>query len=363
MTRRPSGPPDPGAAQPGAAGARRGTQPRPAGARVTLREVAQRAGVSRSAVSRTFTEGAPISEETRRKVLQAAHDLGYSPNLLASSLTTGRTRLIGLVADNFTNPAFLGVIDRFTRALDARGFRPLLVNLAGQTDPAASVQLLARYSVEGVILASSTLPQSFAQAFRQAGLPVVHAFGRTAGDAVAHVVGVDNVRAGEIAAAALIGRGYRRLGFLGGPEPATSTEDRLAGFRRAALAVAGVGIEAAFASAYSHEAGRKAMAALIARGGLAQAYFCGDDMVAIGAMDALAEAGLGVPGDVGLIGMNDVAMAGWRSIGLSTIRQPFDEIICAAIDLVLALIADPGLAPEVRILPCTLVERRTLGRV
>ena len=74
--------------------------------RVTLKDVAERAGVSRSAVSRTFTEGASVSEKTRRKVEKAAHDLGYSPNALASSLTTGRTKLIGLISNNFHNPIF-----------------------------------------------------------------------------------------------------------------------------------------------------------------------------------------------------------------------------------------------------------------
>ena len=97
---------------------------------VTLKEVAARAGVSRSAVSRTFTEGASVSAKTRRKVEKAAAELGYSPNALASSLTTGRTKLIGLISNNFHNPIFLEVFDRFTRGLQDRGLRPLLVNLS-----------------------------------------------------------------------------------------------------------------------------------------------------------------------------------------------------------------------------------------
>ena len=125
---------------------------------VTLKEVAERAGVSRSAVSRTFTDGASVSEKMRNKVEKAARELGYSPNALASSLTTGRTKLIGLVSNNFHNPIFLEVFDLFTRGLQDRGLRPLLVNLTEERDPENSVRMLRQYSVDGVVVASSTLP-------------------------------------------------------------------------------------------------------------------------------------------------------------------------------------------------------------
>ena len=109
---------------------------------VTLKEVALRAGVSRSAVSRTFTAGASVSARTRAVVEEAATALGYAPNALASSLTTGRTKLIGLIVNNFHNPLILEVFDLFTRGLQDRGLRPFLVNLSDATDPAASVRML-----------------------------------------------------------------------------------------------------------------------------------------------------------------------------------------------------------------------------
>ena len=145
---------------------------------VTLKDVAERAGVSRSAVSRTYTEGASVSEKTRAKVEKAANALGYSPNALASSLTTGRTKLIGLVSNNFHNPIFLEVFDLFTKGLQARGLRPLLVNLTDEVNPENSIRMLRAYSVDGVIVASSTLPATFAEGFKDAGVPVVHSFGR-----------------------------------------------------------------------------------------------------------------------------------------------------------------------------------------
>lgn len=326
---------------------------------VTLKDVASRAGVSTSAVSRTFTAGASVSRKTREKVLAAAEALGYQPNELARSLTTGRTHLIGLISSNFRNPLFLEVFDRFTRGLQTRDLRPLLVNLSDETDPDASIAMLRRYSVDGVIVASSTLPDSFAHAFRAAGMAVVHSFGRASADPRVDVVGVDNVACGGMAAEALLARGCRDVAFLGGPERATSTEDRLAGFRARLAARPEVRVRHSFADAYSFDAGRREMMRLLERAP-AEAYFCGDDVLSLGAVSALREAGLRVPDDVGVIGFNDMAMSGWESVDLTTIRQPIDAIIDASIERVVAQIADPDLPPEARLFDCAVIDRGTL---
>lgn len=326
---------------------------------VTLKDVAERAGVSRSAVSRTFTEGASVSPKTRAKVEKAANDLGYTPNALASSLTTGRTKLIGLIVNNFHNPLILEVFDLFTRGLQDRGLRPLLVNLSDATDPAASVKMLRQYSVDGVIVASSTLPSSFAESFKNAGLPVVHAFGRYAIAPDVHVVGIDNVACGRMAAETLVQRGYRRLAFLGGPRTATSTQDRVAGFLGALAPYPEIRVTTSYATDYSFDAGRAEMQRLLSDTP-ADAYFCGDDLLAVGALSAIEEAGLSVPGDIGLIGLNDMEMARWQLIGLTTIHQPVAQIIEAAIDLVVSIIETPDRPPEVRLFPCRVIERRTL---
>lgn len=327
---------------------------------VTLREVAMRAGVSRSAVSRAFTPGASVSQKTRAAIAKAASELGYSPSALASGLSTGRTKLIGLVSNNFQNPVFLEVFDQFTRGLQERGLRPLLVNLSGDMDQAEALQMLRRYSVDGVILASSTLSPEFADSFRAAGLPVVHSFGRWSPRPSVNLVGVDNRACGRLAAQTLIDRGYRRIAFLGGPQSATSTQDRLAGFVETAAQARGVTFASSFASAYSFDAGRAEMQRLLAAGPPAEAYFCGDDVLSIGALSALADAGLHVPQDVGVLGFNDMEMARWAGINLTTIRQPIAEIIAASIDLVAAAVRDEGLAPEARLFECSVVERGTL---
>jgi len=326
---------------------------------VTLKEVAARAGVSRSAVSRTFTAGASVSAKTRAKVEKAAQDLGYAPNALASSLTTGKTKLIGLIANNFHNPLILEVFDLFTRGLQDRGLRPLLVNLSDATDPAASLRMLRQYSVDGVIVASSTLPPSFSKAFKTAGLPVVHAFGRPTVTPEVHVVGIDNIACGRMAAKALAQRGYTRVAFLGGPEMATSTQDRAAGFLQGFKDHPEIAVSLSYATQYSFDAGRTEMQRLLAQGP-AQAYFCGDDLLAVGALSAIQSAGLSSPQDIGLIGLNDMEMARWQNIGLTTIRQPVADIIAAAIDLVVTTIDTPDQGAQVRLFPCRVINRQTL---
>ncbi|MCB1381099.1 MAG: LacI family DNA-binding transcriptional regulator [Alphaproteobacteria bacterium] len=331
----------------------------PSSQRPTAREVAARAGVSISAVSRAFTAGASVAPATRERVLSAARELGYRTNLLAQSLMTGRTKLIGLVSNNFDNPAFMEIFDLFTRRLQQHGLRPLLANLSGTTETSAALDMLLQYKVDGVIVASSTLPQPFVDGCCAAGLPLVHAFGRPQPSRGFAVAGVDNIAGGCLAAATLVDRGYRRIAFLGGPKSATSTIDRLAGLT-SELARHGLDLHATvFGSSYAHQDGQSLMHALLRQDGF-DAVFCGDDILAMGALDACVEAGIAVPGSVGLLGFNDIAMATWPSYRLTTIRQPIGDIISAAVDMVTAIVDKDASHPASQVFGCSLIERATL---
>jgi DNA-binding LacI/PurR family transcriptional regulator len=325
---------------------------------ITLKDVAERAGVSRAAVSRTFTPGASVSAKTRGKVEKAASELGYNPNILARSLMTRKTQLVGLVSNNFHNPVFLEIFDLFTRGLQEKNLRPLLFNLSNESGPKSSLSLMQQYSVDGVIVASSHVPEGFATAFQVAGMPVVHAFGRATQTPVVPVVGIDNIDAGRIAARTLIERGYRHIGFLGGPHDASTTQDRRQGFTEVA-ALAGVEVTVSYAGAYSFNAGRAEMIRLLG-GKRADAYFCADDVLSIGALSAIREKGLSVPGDIGVIGLNDMELASWAGIDLTTIKQPFAAIIEASIDLMQSRFSNPDRLPEARLFPCRIIERSTL---
>jgi DNA-binding LacI/PurR family transcriptional regulator len=327
--------------------------------RATIREVAELAGVSTSAVSRSFTPGASVSAETRHKVLAATRELGYRPNALARSLMTRRTELIGLVANNFDNPVFMEIFDLFTRRLQLRGRRPLLANLSEGGGTEAALEMLLQYSVDGVIVASSTLPQQFVKSCAEAHLPVVHVFGRNAGGKLpVHIVSPDNVQGGSLAGDVLRERGYRSIAFLGGPQSATSTEDRLQGLLQS-LARGGLKPTAIVYGQYTHAAGVTMMRQLLREGGI-DAVFCGDDNLAMGAIDACREAGVSVPAQMGVIGFNDMAIAAWPGYNLTTIRQPTAEIITAAVELVLTIVEKPITRPVVRLFDCRAVIRGTL---
>lgn len=327
--------------------------------RVTAQHVAMRAGVSISAVSRAYTPGASVSPGTRSKILAAAEALGYQPNVMARSLMTGRTELIGLVSNNFDNPAFMEIFDLFTRKLQEHGLRPLLVNLSGLPGPDEAVSMLRQYSVDAVIVASSTVSPDFIAGCNAAGIPVIHAFGKAARHSPVQVVGADNRQGGRLAAEVLLSRGYRHIAFLGGPQQATSTIERLKGFESGLQAGGTAPVTKVFAGSYSHEGGRQMMGSLL-KDRRIDAVFCGDDILAIGALDACKEHGRRVPEDMGILGFNDIAMASWPAYNLSTIRQPIAEIIVASVDRAIKVVSGEQDDTSGKPFPCEVVLRGTL---
>ena len=335
--------------------------PRPFGGveRATAQQVADAAGVSISAVSRTFTKDASVSPRMRARVLAAAEALGYRPNQLARSLMTGRTELVGLVSTHFANPAFMDVFDLFTRELQRRGLRPLIANLSEDGDAAAALDMMLQYNVDAVLIATSAPPEGFAASCAQAGLPVVHVFGRAGPDAPVPVVTVDNVAGGRLAAQAMLARGLRRLAFLGGAPSDASSIDRAAGFAQE-LAAAGLQpLAVEYAGDYSHEHGRRAMHALLDVH-RPDAVFCGDDILALGALDACRERSVRVPEEIGVVGFDDMKLAAWPGYRLTTIRQPMAEMVRHAIGEIAARLADPAHEPRSRLFEIALVERGSL---
>jgi DNA-binding LacI/PurR family transcriptional regulator len=162
-----------------------------------------------------------------------------------------------------------------------------------------------------------------------------------------------------MAARELVERGYQNVAFLGGPESATSTQDRLQGFSDEMVKHPSIAVSHSFAADYSFQAGRDEMQRLGTRQ-LAEAYFCGDDVLSIGVLSAIKDMGLSVPVDIGLIGFNDMEMSRWENIALTTIHQPIKQIINSSVELMVAMLDEPDRYPEARLFPCHVVERRTL---
>jgi DNA-binding LacI/PurR family transcriptional regulator len=325
--------------------------------RVTAQQVAEAAGVSISAVSRTFTKDASVSPRMRARVLAAAEALGYRPNRLARSLMTGRTELVGLVSNHFANPAFMDVFDLFTRELQCRGLRPLIANLSEDGGADSAFDMMLQYNVDAVLIATSAPPEGFAESCARAGLPVVHVFGR-AGSQVP-VVTVDNVAGGRLVAEAMLARGLRQLAFLGGAATDSSSIDRAAGFAQGLEAAGLRPLTLDFTGDYSHEHGRRGMHALLDRH-LPQAVFCGDDILALGALDACRERGLAVPREIGIVGFDDMPLAAWPGYRLTTVRQPMAEMVRHALDQIAARLADADHLIQGRLFDIELVGRSSL---
>ena len=154
-------------------------------------------------------------------------------------------------------------------------------------------------------------------------------------------------------------RGYRRIAYLGGPRTAPSTEDRVKGFRRRLLAHGLRPVTEVYGHSFSYGVGNILMRQLL-HSCDADAVFCGDEILAMGAIDACREAGISVPGEMGIIGFDDMPMASWSAYDLTTVRQPIAVIITTAVKLILSIVGKPKLAAETRLFACEGIVRGTL---
>lgn len=179
--------------------------------KITASDVAERVGVSKWTVSRAFTDGASIAPEVRERVLQIAAEMGYSPNLLARSLSTHSTRLIAVVVDELGNPNQLTMLNEATRQLQARGFSSLLLNLSPEYGPAAALRLADQFQVDGIMFMGTTLDQALielAQKIKHIPLVVVS---RNSGMVNIPYVTTDGYAAGAEIADLFLAQGYRRI--------------------------------------------------------------------------------------------------------------------------------------------------------
>lgn len=273
---------------------------------------------------------------------------------------TRRSELIALVSDAFRNPYVMEIIDQFTTELQNRRLRPLIFNLGIEFDSAEVISLMSQYQVDGVVIASSTLPYDFAKSVAGFGMPTVIAFGGGMAHHAVSAAFVDNIEGGKIAARALIQSGYRRVGFLGGPRHATTTQDRLSGFQSVLASEHLSPAHVAFASEYSHAAGMATALSMFKKYLDLDALFCADDLLAAGAFDVVRhKLKRAIPG-VGIIGFNDIQMVGWPNYNLTTIRSHVDQVIVHAIDMLQIQIERGPRPVEKRIVSCELVVRGTL---
>ena len=328
----------------------------------TAHEVGRLAQVSQSAVSRTFTPGASVSEETRNKVLAAANTLGYRPNALARSLITRRSHIIALVMSYLENQFYPLVIEKLSQKLQKRGYHVLM--FISDIDQADGVLAeILQYQVDGIVMASTMLSSDLAKSCADSGVPVI-LFNRVPDtSALARLstssVTSDNYRGGRMVAELLLERGHRKIAFLAGLENSSTNLERERGFNEV-LQEAGVAVHSRAVGHYNFEHAQQATRQLFAGSDLPDAVFVANDHMAIAAMDVLRmELNLRVPQDVSVVGFDDVPQAAWGSYRLTTVVQSVEDMVDATVDLL-----HEQMKGEVRprnvVVPCRVVERHSV---
>jgi DNA-binding LacI/PurR family transcriptional regulator len=327
------------------------------GAQVTAQDVARTLGVSQSTISRAFSMTASISEEMKLRVIKAANKLGYRPNVIARSLITRQTNMVAIVMANLVDPFYPVVLDELVQQVQAGGFQTLLfVPSAGQKVDDIMPNLL-QYQVDAIILTSATISSAVARICAARDTPVV-SFNRYVPGLKIHAVSSDNVGGGRQAADYLVATGHERLAFISAQRDATTNRDRRSGFLSRLKQLKITSCLQEDGGEFSYEAGYAAAKRLLRQAARPDALFFASDVMAFGGIDAAREIGLRVPGDVSIIGYDDVPMAALPSYSLTTIRQPVREMAKTAMDI-LALAGQRGARsePTTRLIPGTLIAR------
>jgi DNA-binding LacI/PurR family transcriptional regulator len=330
--------------------------------KVTSLEVAALAGVSQSAVSRVFTPGSSVSPKTAEKVRAAAEKLGYRPNVLARSLKSGRSRMIGLLVAYLENYFYPEVVEKLSRDLQKEGYH-VLVFLAPVTTVNVDqvVHEIMDYQVDGIVLASVSMSSDLAERCLATGIPVV-LFNRAQDDPRMSSVTTNNRVGGYALADFLVSLGHTRIAYIAGFGGASTQRDREIGFREG-LEAAGQTLFARAEGNFVYADAQAAARSLFATARRPDAVFVANDHMAFAVMDVLRfELGLRVPDDVSVVGFDDVPPAAWPAYNLTTYRQPVDLMVAETVAMLIAKIGFERAEPRRVVLDGELVIRGSTGR-
>ena len=330
--------------------------------RPTIYTVAKKAGVSIATVSRVLNGTARVSEQTRTRVHHAMDELGYQPNASARGLAANTTSTIALVFPKLSGPFFSELIRGAEIAASESGSNLLIYGASGETLGADNQTLgMLTTKADGLILASSGVSRCYLRDLQRQNLPVV-VLGEEPSDTPVDSIQPDNVGGAEEIVSHLIEHGYRRIAMIRGPETRTHASDREYGYRKA-LQDHGLPCcsELLIAGAFSENSGYTGMQHLLQQNPIPDAVFAASDQIAIGALAAIHESGLRVPEDIALVGFDDIETARYTHPPLTTVHQDMLGQGQLAVHMLLDRINGAESAIETKILPATLVIRRSCG--
>jgi LacI family transcriptional regulator len=336
-----------------------------AGTSITVRDVAREAGVHPGTVSRALNPKTEplVNPATVRRVREVALRLGYRPNPIARGLKTGRSYTVGVLVPDIQNPLFPPIIRGIERGLGKAGYTPLIANT--ENDPERErvdfEALLAR-QVDGFITATASRGHELLDEMTRRGVPLV-LVNRGVEDRSLPSATVDDRRGVRLAVEHLVGLGHRRIAYISGPQGFLTGYLRLQGFAET-LDRLGLPFEPALirvGNAFVEAEGARLFRQLVDQERRFTAVIAGNDLMALGCYDVLAESGLSCPGDVSVVGFNDMPFADRFHPPLTTVRVPHHRIGEAAAELLLERMASPTAPPRQVVLEPELVVRGSTG--
>lgn len=330
----------------------------------TLKDVAAHAGVSIKTVSNVVNDWPYVTDETRQKVWEAIQVTGYRPNQAARSLVTGRTRSIGVIIPDISNPFFGLAVRGCEDVLFAADYSLFLCNTNEDVEREKSyLELMLRRGVDAIILWGSRLRCEELEQINATSLPLITVEHSEAPTQAGHTcINVANVDGGRLATGHLAEQGYRRIAHLGGPHGRITAMRRLQGYRQA-LDAHGLPYDPELVRFLppSTRSGYKA-ALEILQGDKPDAFFCYNDLIAVGALLATRELGLDVPGQVGIVGFDDILMASLTEPPLTTVRIPQYSLGKLTGQVVLESLENRRDEPQTIDFPVELLVRASSGR-
>ena len=313
--------------------------------KVTSLQVAKKAGVSQSAVSRVFTPGASASRATIDKVKKAANDLGYRPNVLARAMVSGKSRIIGVVVAYLENQFYPEALERLSNSLQAKGYH-VLIFMAGKNMQSLDgvVEEILDYQVDGIVAASVAMSSTLAERCKFAGVPMV-LFNRSQDLPSMSAVTSDNIAGGRKVAEFLISGNHKKIGYISGWEGASTQRDREAGFI-SCLANSGFTLHNRQVGNFVMEEAKEATRKMFSSDP-PDAVFVANDHMALAVMDTLRyELGLKIPQDVSVIGYDDVPASAWPAYDLTTVRQPVNKMVQETVEILIEKINNTEIKPR-----------------
>ncbi|MBN9099770.1 MULTISPECIES: LacI family DNA-binding transcriptional regulator [unclassified Pseudonocardia] len=326
---------------------------------VTSRDVARLAGVSQPTVSRALSDHPRVSEATKARVREAAKALGYAPNAIGRALSTGRSTRIGLVVTDLENQFYTHLVAPLHRELEELGHELVLI-----TESASSASLaerVAAYGLAAVVLSTTTTDSIQPARLRDRGVPFVY-LNRTAASIDADSVTVDPEPGLRALLEDAIARGHRRFGAVFGPRN-TSTGELREQVARTVLDEHGLQLahRDVLHGPFDFATGHAGMTTLLDGGDPPTLVLFGNDVVALGGLNAAVERGVAVPGVVSVAGFDDLPTSGWALVRLSTVAYDLDAVAREAARLVVARLEEPGSEFRHVVHPTRYVARATIG--